>query len=58
MLHSPVPTVGVLPARVTEVNPQVADPVWSTLALAVVGVTLTVVAVDEVADGAEQPFEE
>ena len=49
MLHAPVPTVGVFPASVTEVNPQVADPVWSTPALAVVGVPLTVVAVDEVA---------
>ena len=27
MLHAPVPTVGVLPARVTVVNPQVAAPV-------------------------------
>ena len=57
MLQAPVPTDGVLPAKVTEVNPQVADPVWSTPALAVVGVPLTVVAVDEVADAAVQPFE-
>ena len=57
MLHAPAPTVGVLPARVIEVNPQVADPVWSSPALAVVGVPLTVVAVDDVADAAVQPFE-
>ena len=53
MLHAPVPTVGVLPARVTDVNPQVAALVWSTPALAVVGESLTVVAVDEVAVTAE-----
>ena len=57
MLHAPVPTVGTLPARVTEVSPQVADPVWSAPALAVVGVPLTVVAVDKVAVAAVQPFE-
>ena len=53
MLQAPVPTVGVLPARVTDVNPQVAALVWSTSALAVVGEPLTVVAVDEVAVVAE-----
>ena len=37
MLHAPVPTVGVFPARVTDVNPQVADPVWSEPALEVEG---------------------
>ena len=37
MLHEPIPTVGVLPAKVTEVNPQVEAPVWSGPALAVVG---------------------
>ena len=37
MLHAPVPTVGVLPARVTMVDPQVEDPVWSAPAAAVVG---------------------
>ena len=37
MLQAPVPTEGVLPARVTEVNPQVEAPVWSAPALAVVG---------------------
>lgn len=42
MLQAPVPTVAALPARVTEVKPQVDDPVWSVPALAVVGVALTV----------------
>jgi hypothetical protein len=28
-LHIPVPTLGVLAARVTEVWPQVAAPIWS-----------------------------
>ena len=37
ILHAPVPTDGVLAARVSVVSPQVADPVWSPLALAVVG---------------------
>ena len=57
MLHAPVPDVGILPARVTLVNPQVEDPIWSAPALAVVGITLTAVAVDEVAVAAVQPFE-
>ncbi|MBI3365435.1 MAG: hypothetical protein HY033_11050 [Ignavibacteriae bacterium] len=39
-LHPPVPTDGVFPARVTVVNPQVAAPVWSGPAFAVVGVPL------------------
>ncbi len=43
ILHSPVPTVGVLPARVTEVSPQVAAPVRSEPAAAVVGVCDTVI---------------
>jgi hypothetical protein len=42
MLQVPVPTVGVLPANVTVVNPQVAELVWSAPALAVVGAALTV----------------
>ena len=37
ILHAPVPTVGVLPAKVTEVIPHVEDPVWSGPALAAVG---------------------
>ena len=37
MLHAPVPKVGEFPARVTLVNPQVADPVWSGPAAAVLG---------------------
>ena len=42
MLQAPVPTVGTLPARVTEVNPQVAKPVWSAPAADVVGGAFTV----------------
>ena len=37
IVHLPVPTVGVFPARVTVVSPQVADSVWFAPALAVVG---------------------
>ena len=37
ILHTPVPTVGVLAAKVTSVSPQVAAPVWSAPAAAVVG---------------------
>ena len=37
ILHIPVPTDGLFPAKVTLVNPQVDDPVWSTPAFAVVG---------------------
>ena len=48
MLHAPVPTVGVLPARVTEVNPQVADPVWSGPAFEVVGFWLNVITTSSV----------
>ena len=40
MLHAPVPVVAVLAAKVTVVKPQVADPVWSGPALAVVGFLL------------------
>jgi hypothetical protein len=57
MLQAPVPTVGVLPARVTDVKPQVAEPVWSVPALEAVGVALRVVAVDDLADAAVQLFE-
>ena len=37
MLQAPVPIEAALPAKVTLVNPQVAAPVWSAPALAVVG---------------------
>jgi hypothetical protein len=37
ILHKPVPTAGVFPARGTQVKPQVEAPVWSGPALAVVG---------------------
>jgi len=37
ILHKPVPIEGVLAASVTVVNPQVAVPVWSGPAFAVVG---------------------
>lgn len=43
ILQLPVPTVGMLPASVTVVNPQVAEPVWSGPALAVVGTLLKVI---------------
>jgi hypothetical protein len=39
----PAPTVGVLPANVTVVNPHVAAPVWSGPALAAVGLRLNVI---------------
>jgi hypothetical protein len=42
MLQAPVPTEGVLPARVTVVNPHVDEPVWSVPAAAVVGAAFTV----------------
>jgi hypothetical protein len=38
ILHAPVPTAGVLAARVTVVRPHVDAPVWSGPALATVGV--------------------
>ena len=37
ILHATVPTDGLFPAKVTLVNPQVENPVWSVPALAVVG---------------------
>ena len=40
ILHAPVPTVGALAANVTEVNPQVAEVVWSGPATELVGVPL------------------
>ncbi len=40
ILQVPVPTDGLFPAKVTLVNPQVDDPVWSAPALAVVGFRL------------------
>ena len=39
----PVPTDGVFPAKVTDVKPQVAAPVWSGPALATVGGGFTVI---------------
>ena len=48
MLQAPVPTVGVLPARVTVVNPQVAELVWSAPAAAVVGFLLNVITTSSV----------
>ena len=48
MLQAPVPTVAALPARVTEVKPQVDDPVWSVPALAVVGFWLNVITTSSV----------
>ena len=42
ILQLPVPTVGVLAARTTKDCPQVAAPVWSGPALAVVGAALFV----------------
>ena len=35
ILHAPVPKVWLFPAKVTLVNPQVDDPVWSAPAFAV-----------------------
>ncbi len=37
ILQAPVPTDGLFPAKVTLVNPQVDDPVWSAPALEIVG---------------------
>ena len=37
ILHAPVPMVGALAASVTDVNPQVAELVWSAPALEAVG---------------------
>ena len=37
ILHEPVPIVGELAASVTDVNPQVAELVWSAPALEAVG---------------------
>ena len=48
MLQAPVPTEAVLPARVTLVNPQVDEPVWSAPALAVVGFRLNVITTSSV----------
>ena len=46
ILHAPVPTVGVLAANITDVSPQVAVPVWSVPALAVVGICDTVIVIE------------
>ncbi len=43
ILHAPVPTVGVFPAKVTLVKPHVAAPVWSGPAFAAVGFRLNVI---------------
>jgi hypothetical protein len=48
ILQAPVPTEGLLPARVTIVNPQVDAPVWSAPALAVVGFWLNVITTSSV----------
>jgi hypothetical protein len=48
MLQAPVPTVGVLPPRVTEVNPHVVEFVWSEPALEVVGFWLNVMTTSSV----------
>ena len=48
MLQAPVPIVGVFPARVTLVKPQVAEPVWSTPAFEVVGFWLKVITTSSV----------
>ncbi len=37
ILHAPVPTLGLFPAKVTCVKPHVAEPVWSVPAADVVG---------------------
>ena len=37
ILQAPVPTDGLFAAKVTLVNPQVDDPIWSAPAFAVVG---------------------
>lgn len=41
ILQAPVPIEATLPARATEVNPQVAAAVWSSPAAAVVGTAFT-----------------
>ena len=48
ILHAPVPTVGALAAKVTEVNPQVAELVWSGPALEAVGFRLKVITTSSV----------
>ena len=48
MLQVPVPKAGVLPAKVTLVNPQVEAPNWSAPALAVVGFWVNVITTSSV----------
>ena len=48
ILHAPVPTVGAFAAKVTEVNPQVAELVWSGPALEAVGFRLKVITTSSV----------
>ena len=48
ILQAPVPTDGLFPAKVTLVNPQVDDPVWSAPALAVVGFRLKTITTSSV----------
>ena len=48
ILHAPVPTVGVFPAKVTLVKPHVVAPVWSGPAFAVVGFRLNVITTSSV----------
>ena len=48
MLHAPMPMVGVFAASVTSVWPQVAAPVWSSPAAAVVGPAVKVIVTSSV----------
>ncbi len=48
IVQAPVPTVGVLPESVTDVNPQVAALVWSDPAAAVVWFLLNVITTSSV----------
>lgn len=47
ILQLPMPTLAVLAASVTVVDPQVVAPVWSGPALATVGKGVTVIATDD-----------
>jgi hypothetical protein len=55
ILHAPVPIVGAFAARVADVSPQVAAPVWSGPAAAVVG--LLKVITTSLVDAVHGPFE-
>jgi hypothetical protein len=56
ILHAPVPIVGAFAARVTDVSPQVAAPVWSGPAAAAVGAWVNVITTSS-ADDAHGLFE-